>query len=58
MIALSNGKIFSKSKYHERLARTLNDPKSAPKFYWSYLKTFVNGSKIPLTPPFLVSNEY
>ena len=36
----------------------LNDPKTAPKTYWSVLKTFVNGSKIPLIPPLLVNNEF
>ena len=38
---------FFKTKYHERLAVKLNYPKTAPKTYWSPLKTFANGSKIP-----------
>ena len=36
---------------------TFNDPKTAPKTYWAILKTFVNGSKIPLIPPLLVDNK-
>ena len=44
-------------KYHERLANKLNDPKTAPKTYWVILKTFLNGSKIPLIPPLLVDNK-
>ena len=57
-LELSNAITFSKAKYHERLAIKLNDPKTAPKTYWSILKTFVNGSKIPLIPPLLVNNEF
>ena len=44
-------------KYHERLANKLNDPKTAPKTYWVILKTFLNGSKIPLIPPLVVDNK-
>ena len=57
-LELSNAITFSKAKYHEKLATKLNDPKTAPKTYWSILKTFVNGSKIPLIPPLLVNNEF
>ena len=54
---ISNAISSSKLKYHERLANKLNDPKTAPKTYWAILKTFVNGSKIPLIPPLLVDNK-
>ena len=47
----------SKLKYHERLANKLNDPKTSSKTYWTIFKTFVNGSKIPLIPPLLVTNK-
>ena len=57
-LELSNAISFSKAKYHERLRIKLNYPKTAPKTYWSILKTFVNGSKIPLIPPLLVNNEF
>ena len=45
---ISNALSFSKLKYHERLANEVNVPKTVPKTYWVILKTFVNGSKIPL----------
>ena len=48
---ISNAISSSKLKYHERLANNLNDPKTASKTYWAILKTFVNGSEIPLMPP-------
>ena len=57
-LEFSNAIRFSKVKYHEILAIKLNDPKTAPKTYWSILKTYVNGSKIPLIPPLLVNNEF
>ena len=47
----------SKLKYHERLARNLNDPKTTPKTYWKISKTFANGTKIPLILPLLVGNQ-
>ena len=49
--------ISSRLKYHERLANKLNDPKTAPKTYRAILKTFVNGSKIPLISSLLVDNK-
>ena len=50
-LELSSAISLSKAKYHERLAIKLKDPKTAPKTYWSILKTFVNGSKVPLIAP-------
>ena len=50
-------KSSSKLKYHERLADKLNDPKTATKTHWAILKTFANGSKIPLIPPLLGGNK-
>ena len=46
-----------KLKYYKHLANKLNDPKTTPKTYWKILKTFVNGTKIPLIPPLLVGNQ-
>ena len=57
-IELSNAISFSRDKYHERLAVKLSDPKTAPKTQLSILKTFANGSKIPLILPLLVNNEF
>ena len=47
----------SKFKYHDPLAKKLNNPKIEGKTYWSILETFVNGSKIPLIPPLSVGNR-
>ena len=58
LLELSNAISFSKAKYHERLAIKFSDPKTAPKTYWSIVKTFVNGSKISLIRPLLVNNEF
>ena len=57
-LELSNTISFSKAKYHVRLVIKLNDPKTTSKTYWSILKTFANGSKVPLIPPLLVNNEF
>ena len=57
-LELLNAISFPKAKYHERLAIKLNDAKAAIKTYWSILKTFVNGSKIPLISVVLVNNEF
>ena len=57
-LELSNAISFSKTKHHEILWIKLNDPKIAPKTYWSILKTFANGSKIPLMLPLLVNNDF
>ena len=54
---ISNTVNSSKLKYHERLSLKLYDPKIASKTYWEILKTFVNGTKIPLIPPLLVGDQ-
>ena len=54
---MSNAINSSKLKYHEHVTLKLNDPKTAPKTYWNVLITFINGTKIPLTPPLLVGNQ-
>ena len=39
---LTNAITNSKLAYYRRIAFKLNDPNSAPKTYWSILKSFVN----------------
>ena len=56
-LELSNAISFSKAKYHEQLAIKLKDHITAPKTYWTILKTFVNGSKIQLILHLLVNKE-
>ena len=41
-LELSNAIGFSKAKYHEKLAIKLNDPKQAPKTYWSFFLKKIN----------------
>ena len=45
----------NKKSYYDRLTAKLNNPSTSAKAYWSILKTFVNGKKIPSIPP-LFSN--
>ena len=47
----------SKLKYYEDIANKLSDPKTAPKTFWTILKTFINGTKIPLIHPLSVVNQ-
>ena len=51
-------KIISKRKeeYHYHLASKLNNPSTSAKTYWSILKTFYNGKKVPLIPPLQIGN--
>ena len=39
--------------YCNKLTIKLNNSKTSSKTYWSILKTFYNGSKIPIIPPLL-----
>ena len=48
----------TKALYYENLAKKLNDPLLQAKTYWSILKTFYNGKKIPLIPPLLVRDKF
>ena len=46
-----------KEDCHNVLASKLNNPKTSAKAYWSILKSFYNGKKIPVIPPLLINNE-
>ena len=46
-----------KDGYHKQLARELTNPKTSSKTYWSILKTFYNGRKVPLIPPLVINNK-
>ena len=54
---LTNEITNSKLTYYRRIASKLNDPNSAPKTYWSIIKSFVNSKQIPLLPPILVKDQ-
>ena len=49
---------MSKQKYYDDLSRKLNDPLISRKKYWTLLKTFINGKKVPVIPPLLVNDLY
>ena len=51
-------KIISKRKeeYHYHLASKLNSPSTSAKTYWSILKTFYIGEKVPLISPLQIGN--
>ena len=46
-----------KNDYHRQVSDKLNDSETSAKPYWSILKTFYNGKKIPLIPLILVNNK-
>ena len=48
----------TKTLYYENLGKKLNNPLLQAKTYWSILKTFYNGKKIPLIPPLLVNDNF
>ena len=48
----------SKSKYYSRLTSTLSDIGKSSNAYWSILKSFLVGKKIPCIPPLFENNEY
>ena len=46
-----------KGDYYCQLANKLNDPKTNAKTYWFILKTFLNGTKIPVILPLLINGK-
>ena len=48
----------SKEKLYYKLSTKLANPSTSSKTYWSILKTFINGKKIPIIPPLLVNDKF
>ena len=48
----------SKGKYYSRITSKLSDIGKSSKTYWSILKSFLIGKKIPCIPPLFENNEY
>ena len=48
----------SKGKYYSRTTSKLSDIHKSSKTYWSILKSFLIGKKIPCIPPLFENNEY
>ena len=46
-----------KKEYYDQLSKKFNDPLTSPKAYWSILKTFYSGTKIPLIPLLITDNK-
>ena len=46
-----------KDEYYRQIAQKLSDPSASSKTYWSILKIFYNGKKVPITPPLLINNK-
>ena len=46
-----------KQEYFNNIVLKLNNSKTSAKTYWSILKTFYNGKKIPVIPLLLIKNE-
>ena len=58
VISEASDVIFNrKNVYYNQLAQKLNGPKTSLKTYWSILKTFYNGKKVPLIPPLFIINK-
>ena len=47
-----------KALYYENVARKLNSLLLQAKTYWSILKTFYDGKKVPLIPPLLIDDKF
>ena len=45
----------SKNEYYQNINRKLNDPLTKSKTYWSTMKTFFRGKKVPVIPPLLIN---
>ena len=50
--------ISSKEKFYCKLSTKPANPSTSSKTYWSILKTFANGTKIPIIPPLLVNDNF
>ena len=48
----------SKEKLYCKLSTKLANPSTSSKTFWSILKTFVNGRKIPIILPLLVNDKF
>ena len=49
--------ISLRKENYDNLFKKLNDPNTSAKTYWSILKSFYKGTKVPLIPPLLVNNK-
>ena len=55
---LNNLLLQTKTSYYENLWKKFNGPTLLSKTYWSILKCFYNGKRVPVIPPLLVNNKF
>ena len=48
----------SKKEYYQIINKKLHDPSTSSKTYWSIMKTFFNGKKVPVIPPLLFNHAF
>ena len=46
-----------KTEYNFQLSQSFNNPGTSSKTYWTILKTFYSGKKIPLIPLLVINNQ-
>ena len=46
-----------KEEYYNNLSKKLHNPNTSAKTYWSILKSFYKGTRVPSIPPLLVNNK-
>ena len=46
-----------KNAYNFQLSQSLNNPEISSKTYWTILKTFYSGKKMPLIPPLVMKDQ-
>ena len=47
----------STKEYQNHIVLKLNDPMTTTKSYWSILKTFYNGKRVPVISPLLINDK-
>ena len=47
----------STKEYQNHIVLKLNDPMTTTKTYWSILKTFYNGKRVPVISPLLINDK-
>ena len=48
----------AKQQYFAKIAKKLSDPNISSKTYWSILKCFLTGKKVPCIPPIFHNNKF
>ena len=49
---------FFQFEYYMKISKKLCDPSTSPKCCWTFLKTLLNGRKIPCMPPRFMTIYY